>query len=319
VKKSFTKEISMPTLRASLTAISIGILAAGLWTQTPSASAAPATPPATQPHPRDKLPFTNASLANLNPNLPTLFIAGDSTAATGPLTARDNNPIRGWAAVLVDYFDTSKVNLVNYAIGGARFNSYLAPGRGGGPSSWDQLLAAVKPGDFVVIQFGQNSGPLPGIGDDVKEVAGRGGGPGQTVHTHGWYLRKMINDVKAKHATPIAMTLTVRDVWTNGKIERLKEQSPGQGGMSDWTRQVAAQEHVPLLDESNIAGDLYDKLGQTEADKLFADHHLHTTTAGAILNCEAFIAGLKALPDMPLIADLNAKGQAIPAYTPAAK
>ncbi|HVX86743.1 MAG TPA: GDSL-type esterase/lipase family protein [Phycisphaerae bacterium] len=296
-------------------ALAMGVLAAGMWAR----GAAPGGQPATQPHPRDKLPFTNTSLTKLDPKLPTLFIAGDSTAATGPLTARDGNPIRGWAAVLVDYFDTSKVNLCNYAIGGARFNSYLAPGRGGGASPWDQLLGAVKAGDFVVIQFGQNSGPLPGIGDDVQEVAGRGGGPGTTLHTHGWYLRKMIRDVKAKGATPIAMTLTVRDVWTNGKVERLKEQKPGEGGMSDWTREVAAQEHVAVIDESNIAGDMYDKLGQTEADKLFADHHLHTTTAGAIINCEAFISGLKAIPDMPLVADLNAKGKAIPAYVPAGK
>jgi hypothetical protein len=180
---------------------------------------------------------------------------------------------------------------------------------------WDAVIAAVKPGDFVVIEFGHNSGPLPGIGEETQEVAGRGGPT--TMHTHGWYLRKFIADVKAKKATPIASTLTLRDKWADGKIERLKEQVPGQGGMSDWTRQVAAAEKVPLVDHGNIIGDLYDKLGQTEADKLFGDHYLHTNTAGAIINCEAFISGLKLLPDMPLVGFLNEKGKAIPAYVPA--
>ncbi len=305
----------MRSKSAPLAAAAIGVLAASLWAQQAVPPAAPQ--PATQPHPRDSQPYTNGALTGLNPNLPTLFIAGDSTAATGARTARDNNPIRGWAALLVDYFDTSKINLANYAIGGATLNSYLAPGRGGGPSSWDQLLAAVKPGDYVVIQFGQNSGPLAGAGEEVQERAGRGGGPPTVMHTHGWYVRKMINDVKAKKATPIPATLTIRDVWTDGKVERLKEIAPGKGGMSDWTRQVAAQEKVPLVDHSTIIADAYDKMGQTAADKLFQDHHLHTTTAGAILNCEAFIEGLKGLHLAPINDALNARGKALPTYDPA--
>ncbi len=281
--------------------------------QTPSATAtAPATNPYTRPasqpasrpapKPRDQLPFTNESLTNLKPDLPTLFIAGDSTAATGNATTR------GWAALLIDYFDTSKVNLCNRAQGGARFNGYYA-------QNWPQLLAAVKPGDFVVIEFGHNSGPLPGIGDETQPAPpGRGGAPAAPLHTHGWYLRQFIQDVRAKKAIPIASTLTPRDLWKDGKVERLKEQVLGQGGMSDWTRQVAATEKCLLVDHTNIIADAYDKLGEAPTDKLFGDHYLHTNTAGAIINCEAFIAGLKALPDMPLVEDLNDKGKAIKAY-----
>lgn len=276
----------------------------------------PATGPASRPtsrpaavlSPRDRMPFTNGSAENLNPALPTLFIAGDSTAATG------NAGTRGWAAILVDYFDTSKVNLVNQAVGGARFNGYIAEGR------WDRLLNAVKKGDYVVIEFGHNSGPLAGIGEETQEVQGRGGAT--TVHTHGWYLRKMINDVKAKGATPIASTITPRKKWADGKVERLKEQTVGQGGMSDWTRQVAAAEKVLLVDHTNIIADKYDAMGEEAVSKFFTatpTEYLHTNTEGAILNCEAFIAGLKALPDMPLNGFLNEKGKAIPQYKAAGK
>ena len=273
--------------------------------QTPAARGGAATAPAV-PNARDAKPFTNESLTNLNPALPTLFMAGDSTAANGNATTR------GWAALLVDYFDTSKVNLVNQAQGGARFNTYMA-------TRWSGVIGAVKPGDFVVIEFGHNSGPLPGIGEETQEVAGRGAAPATQMHTHGWYLRKFITDVRDKKATPIASTLTLRDIFKDGKVERLKEQAPGQGAMSDWTRQVAAAEKVLLVDHSNIIGDIYDKLGATETDKLFGDHYLHTNTAGAIINCEVFIAGLKALPEMPLVNYLNDKGKAIPAYQPATK
>ena len=83
-------------------------------------SAQPASQPATRPgmargagrgpvstNPRDQLPFSNTSLTNVKPVLPTLFICGDSTAANG------NPRQRGWGSLLIDYFDTSKVNLVN--------------------------------------------------------------------------------------------------------------------------------------------------------------------------------------------------------------
>lgn len=283
-----------------------------------TALAAAQTLPSTQParaaarrgpissSPRDKLPFTKSNFNGLNPNLPTLIITGDSTAATG------DPDHRGWAAVLVDYFDTSKVNLVNRGVGGARFNSYLA-------AYWPAVMAAVKPGDFVVIEFGHNSGPLAGIGEETANVPGRGGGT-TVMHTHGWYLRKFIADVREKKGIPIVSTLTLRNYWKDGKVERLKDLTPPTGsGMSEWSRQVAAQENALLVDHSNIIGDRYDALGKDAVAQFFAGtEYLHTDTEGAIVNCEAFIAGLKAIPDMPLVNDLNEKGQAIEAYKPAA-
>ena len=259
-------------------------------------------PGSVSPKSRDQLPFTNFRLDNLNPALPTLFITGDSTATTGHPQAR------GWGALLIDYFDTSKVNIVNAAVGGARFNTYQ--------QTWDRVMAAVKPGDYVVIEFGHNSGPLPGIGEETLQVTGRFGAT-NTLHTHGWYLRKFIADVREKKGIPIVLTITVRHKWINGKVERLKEQVPGQGGMSDWSRQVAAAENVLLIDHTNIIADIYDKMGKAEVSKFFTatpTEYLHTNTAGAIINAEAFIAGLKALPDMFLVNCLNEKGKAIPAY-----
>ena len=88
----------------------------------------------------------------------------------------------------------------------------------------------------------------------------------------------------------------------------------GQGGMSDWTREVAKQEKALLVDHSNIIGDIMDKIGETEGNKLWGDGYLHTNTAGAMGNCEAFIAGLKAIPDLPVVGFLNETGKGIAAY-----
>jgi hypothetical protein len=122
--------------------------------------------------------------------------------------------------------------------------------------------------------------------------------------------------VRQRQAIPIVSTITPRKRWSDGKVERLKEQVAGQGAMSDWSRQVAAAEKTLLVDHTNIIADQYDKLGEVEVAKFFnGAEYLHTNTAGAILNCEAFIAGLKAIPEMPLLGALNEKGKAIEAWS----
>jgi rhamnogalacturonan acetylesterase len=271
---------------------------------------------------REQQPFTNGSLTDINPALPTLFITGDSTAARNSADIQ-----RGWGAVLLDYFDTSKINLVNYAQGGASFPSYYS-GR------WTQVVAALRPGDFVVIEFGHNWGHLNGIGEETG--TGRDGGE---VHTFGWYIRKFAGDVRSKKATPIISTTTVRNIWTNpnakftdstivskndkyspadDKVERSMGQ-PLDNGMSLWARQVCEQEKIAFVDHCRITAELYEKMGREAVAKLFIQDHTHTTTDGAAINAETFIAGLKGLTEMPLVDFLNNKGKAIAAYKPVAK
>jgi hypothetical protein len=51
-----------------------------------------------------------------NPNLPTLFLIGDSTVRNGQ--GDGANGQWGWGEPLVGYFDTAKINVVNRALGG---------------------------------------------------------------------------------------------------------------------------------------------------------------------------------------------------------
>ena len=91
----------------------------------------------------------------LNAALPTIFLAGDSTAQVG-------DPLHtGWGKFFANYVDRNKANWVNAAIGGRSSRTYVTEGR------WDRIVSSLKPGDFVLIQFGQNDGgpvndpPLP--------------------------------------------------------------------------------------------------------------------------------------------------------------
>ena len=92
------------------------------------------------------VPANSAPLADppLNPALPTIFIAGDSTAARGAATARQ----QGWGLPFANYFDPARVNVANRARGGRSSRTFITEGH------WERLLAETKAGDLVLIQFG---------------------------------------------------------------------------------------------------------------------------------------------------------------------
>jgi hypothetical protein len=64
--------------------------------------------------------------APAHPDLPTLFLIGDSTVRNG--RGDGSNGQWGWGEPLVDHFDSSKINVVNRAVGGLSSRTYLHPG-----------------------------------------------------------------------------------------------------------------------------------------------------------------------------------------------
>ena len=125
---------------------------------------------------------------------PKLFIAGDSTAAT--YTATDKNQ-QGWGAVLQPFFDPAKLLVVNAARGGRSSRTFVTEGH------WEKMLADVRAGDFVIIQFGHNDagalnqeppgstrplrarGTIPGIGNESEEIDNVVTGKHETVYSFG--------------------------------------------------------------------------------------------------------------------------------------
>jgi rhamnogalacturonan acetylesterase len=262
--------------------------------KTPTASL---TDPGIRTHPPLPIPA--------DPRLPTLFLVGDSTVRNG--RGDGANGQWGWGEPLVDFFDTTKVNVVNRALGGRSSRTYITEGR------WDELLAMLKPGDFVIIQFGHNdSGPLDdssrargtlrGVGDESKEIYNPITVKQEVVHTYGWYMRKYVADTLAKGALPIVCSPIPRKIWKEGKVVR---NADNYGG---WAREVAMQSKVAFVDLNEIIGRRYDALGEAQVEPLFADPHTHTSRAGAELNAEAVVSGLKSLPGNPLGPYLSSKG-----------
>lgn len=242
---------------------------------------------------------------------PVVFITGDSTVKNAD---KDEDGMWGWGAVANTVFDESKIDIVNAAMAGRSCRSYLNEGR------WDRVYNSLKPGDFVLIQFGHNDispidkpkyrGAIATAADtchvykmqaakedlskqnviDQKLKSNTQVGTYEVVFSFGWYLKKFIQDVREKGATPILVSLTPRNEWPNGKIERRNDT------YGKWYREVAEATGVEFVDLHNITADFLDKkCGKKEkAMKYFNHDHTHTSLLGAKTNAQSVAKGLRA-------------------------
>jgi rhamnogalacturonan acetylesterase len=239
-----------------------------------------------------------AQNAPLNPALPTLFIVGDSTAR--------NQADLGWGDHFAHYFDTTKINIANRAKAGRSSRSYYNEGL------WDNVVKEMKPGDFVLIQMGHNDGgtstpetdtkaraSYKGIGDETAEytlpkpftTGPLAGQTTETIHTYGWYIRKYIADTRAKKATPILLTPTIRNIWANDADGNLHIER--DMGYRDYEYKLGADEGVPVVDMATVEADRLEALGTEKTALLFPIDHTHTSAEGAERNAESVVIALR--------------------------
>ena len=122
----------------------------------------------------------------------TVFMIGDSTMANKDTTGGKQE--RGWGMVLQQYFD-SHVVVDNHAVNGRSTKSFINEGR------WDKVLAKIKPGDYVFIQFGHN---------DEKPQPERHTDPGTTFDDN---LRKFVNETRSKGGIPVLFNCVERRLF----------------------------------------------------------------------------------------------------------
>ena len=240
------------------------------------------------------------------PGKPVLFFTGDSTVKNAD---KDDDGMWGWASQAQTVFDESKITLCNAARAGRSTRSFIREGL------WEKVYNSLQPGDYVTIQFGHNDicpitdqkarGVIPGT-QDTLHVYKMDDGSYQTVYSFGWYLNKMIDDVREKGATPILVSLTPRNEWPGGRIER-RDASYGK-----WYREVVEQTGVAFIDMHNISADFLDKKFavkrlpddkqkakekvaalKEKAGVYFKKDHTHASKLGAQMNAQSFAKGLR--------------------------
>ena len=179
------------------------------------------------------------------PELPTLFIAGDST-----VTDQNREPWTGWGQMLPVFFDET-IAVSNHAESGRTLASFSAQKR------YEKILCMMKPGDFVMIQFGHN---------DMKEKY-EGAGPYKNYSS---LLRRYIKQAREKGGNPILVTPMHRRYFKNGKIENTLGEYP------DATRKVAMEQNVPLVDLHRMSEHLFNSLGNNGSKTAFVHYPANT-------------------------------------------
>jgi rhamnogalacturonan acetylesterase len=224
---------------------------------------------------------------------PTLYIIGDSTVKNG--SGKGGGGLWGWGDFMYEQLDTMKISIRNFARGGRSSRTFVTEGL------WDNVLSKIKPGDFVIMQFGHNDGgavndssrargTIRGTGEETQEIDNILTGKHEVVHSFGWYMRKYITDAQAKGATPIVCSLIPRNDWKDGKVLRASD------SYGKWAGESAVSGNAFFIDLNGIIAVRYESIGQQEVtSKFFLTEHTHTTEAGAKLNAAAVAEGIKSL------------------------
>ena len=121
---------------------------------------------------------------------PTLYLVGDSTMADKKNP--EENPEHGWGQMLPELM-TDNINIENHAVNGRSSKSFISEGR------WQKIEDQLKPGDFVIIQFGHN--------DQKIKSPDRYTNP---FTEYRYNLEKYVKETREKGATPILMSSIVR-------------------------------------------------------------------------------------------------------------
>lgn len=225
---------------------------------------------------------------------PTIHLVGDSTMADRPTPER--NPYRGWGQLLSRFVDDT-IAVRNHAVNGRSTRSFIDQGR------WGAVTAALRPGDYVIIQFGHN--------DEKRDDSTRYTDPDVAYREN---LRRFVRETRAAGATPIlATSIARRSFDANGALRATHGEYPRV------TREVAAELQVPLLDLERSTSALVQEAGVEGSRALYGwvapatntmypagltdDTHLSVSGATAVARLAA--EALKRT-DLPLAAAIHA-------------
>ena len=197
----------------------------------------------------------------------TIFIIGDSTAANKDLSKGKLE--RGWGMALQRYFDENVIVVDNHAVNGRSSKSFMDEGR------WVKVLEKIKPGDYVIIQFGHN---------DEKAQPNRHTDPGSTFD---YNLAKYVRETREHGGIPVLMNAVVRrnflllppeiaddEQLRNMSFDDMKDFVEGDS-LNDThglyrvaPRDVAQRMNCHFIDANKITHDLEQGLGREASKKL---------------------------------------------------
>ncbi|MBI5767082.1 MAG: rhamnogalacturonan acetylesterase [Verrucomicrobia bacterium] len=202
------------------------------------------------------------------PDLPTVFLAGDSTVTDQP-----REPGASWGQMLPRWFKPT-IAVANHAESGETLKSFITELR------LDKILSQLKRGDFLIIQFGHNDEKQNWPQTYVEAAT-----------TYRAYLRVFIAEARRRGATPILVSpMQRRQFGPDGKIRNSHGDYPAA------VAAVAKEENVAFIDLAAISSVFYEALGPEKSVRAFTSERdiTHHNNYGAYQLARAVAAGLRA-------------------------
>ncbi|HVT72636.1 MAG TPA: rhamnogalacturonan acetylesterase [Lacunisphaera sp.] len=210
--------------------------------------------------------------------VPTVFLTGDST-----VTDQGFEPAASWGQMLPRFLE--HVAVANHAESGETLKSFISGLR------LAKVLSQLQAGDYLFIQFGHN--------DEKKSW------PQTYVEAHttyAAYLRVFIAEARLRGATPVLVTPMQRRLFDDhGRIRN------SHGDYPAVVREVAAAEHVALIDLEKMSIAFYEALGPDKSPLAFSNggrDPTHHDNYGAYELAKCVVAGIRAA-GLPLAQDIS--------------
>ena len=224
-----------------------------------------------------------------------IIIAGGRTSVPAPVTAkilfagdstlddhgRVVDPYASWGTTLEDFM-RSGCSVDNYAKSGASTKSFRANGY------WSSLLSAIRPGDFVGIQFGHND----------QKAGSNFAAPDGLFRDN---VRQFVSEVRALGGKPILLSPIVRGTF-DGDGNLYETQLDNGTRLSQYAtamRELSVELGTDFVDMNALTHDLLVELGKDESANFFAvsagvsGDYTHPISAGADAFARLFIKNVK--------------------------
>jgi lysophospholipase L1-like esterase len=190
----------------------------------------------------------------------TVYLLGDSTVCDQP-----GEPYASWGQMLPVFFEGS-IAVANHAQSGESLRSSL------GARRLDKVLSTIKPGDWLMLQYGHN---------DMKAV---------TADVYKKDLKHFADEAKKKGANVILITPMHRRTFKDGKVTNSHKDFP------DAVRSLAKEESLPLIDLHAMSATLYESFGPEKSAVLFkSGDGTHHNNYGAYLLAQCVVEGISGL------------------------
>ena len=174
-------------------------------------------------------------------DVPTVFIIGDSTVCD-----QSREPFNSWGQMLTNFFKPD-IAIANHAESGETYRASISRRR------LDKMLSVMKPGDYLIMQFGHN---------DQKQIAPGTGGPFTTYKQE---IKTHVDAVRAHGGTPVIVSpMERRNYNADGSFK------PTLSDYAEAARQAAKELNVAFIDLNAKSILFYQALGKDKAPLAFA-------------------------------------------------